>query len=73
MPGATQQMTSQIVMIIMLSNAVAGGGVAISEHAFASMAACQKAAGLAMRVPPKVGHAYAFCVDPGRGNEQPAN
>jgi hypothetical protein len=58
--------TIQIVMIIMFTNPSPGGGVAISEHAFASMAACQKAVDLAMKVPVKVGNAYAFCIEPGR-------
>jgi hypothetical protein len=58
-------MIGQIVMIIMLSTST-GGGAAISEHAFASMAACQKAADLAMKVPSKIGNAYAFCIEPGR-------
>jgi hypothetical protein len=57
---------SQIVMIVMLASYGSGGGVAISEHAFATMAACQKAADLAMKVPKNVGYAYAFCVEPGR-------
>jgi len=56
----------QIVMIVMLASTDGRGGVAVSEHAFASTALCQKAAELVMKVPRTVGYAYAFCVETGR-------